>query len=142
MRVAQVDLGHGVQPEAGGHIDQQSEVDAVALHEGELFERFSSAGVLARQRLDDGGQVGEQQRDDGPGHELSHPSAPVAAGPGRSLVEAFHEDHVGPGHQRTDQAHDEGGVEVAHVGVAPIHELQRSSACIHRCESRYGPAHA
>ena len=61
--LAEVDLGHGAQPEAGLDVDQQAQVDAVALDEGQLLEHLASAGVLAGQRLDERRQLREQQAD-------------------------------------------------------------------------------
>src|SRR4051812_979191 len=44
---AEVDLGDDVRPELRGDVDQQRDVDAVALDERQLLEQLAPAGVLA-----------------------------------------------------------------------------------------------
>ena len=73
---AQVDLGDRLGPEALGEVDEQAEVDAVALDEGHLLERLTPAGVLAGEGLHDGGEVREQQRQHRPGDEFGDPPPP------------------------------------------------------------------
>ena len=62
-------------PTAGGDVDEQAQVDAVAGRERQPLEHRAPTGVLARQRLDDAAEVGEQEREQRPGHELGDPSA-------------------------------------------------------------------
>ena len=63
--------------EALGHVDEQAQVDAVAVDEGHLLEHLPAGGALAGQGLDQRRQLGEEQGDEGAGHQLGHP-APFA----------------------------------------------------------------
>ena len=67
------------EPEAGGHVDQQGQVDAVALHERHLLEHLPAGGELAPQRLADGGQLGEEQPDARAGPPAPSPARPRPA---------------------------------------------------------------
>ena len=89
-RLAEVDLHHRLGADEPAHVDEQAEVDAVADRERQALEHRAPAGVLARQRLDDAGEVGEQELEQGPGRELGDAAAAdaVALGP---LVEALGE---------------------------------------------------
>ena len=55
----EVDLDQSVDAEASGQVDQQADVDAVALDERQLLEHLAAAAVLARQRLVQAGELGE-----------------------------------------------------------------------------------
>ena len=79
---------------ARGHVDEQGEVDAVALDERQLLEHLAAAGVLTGQRLHDGREVGEQERDQRPGHQLGDPPALARPAVERAVVEALDERHV------------------------------------------------
>ena len=89
---AEVGLGDGADAEAGGHVDQQAQVDAVALDERHLLQHLPAGGELPAQGLADVGQLGEEQADHGPGHQLGHP--PTAR---RALVVALDEADAGVG---------------------------------------------
>ena len=100
--LAQVDLGHRRQPEPSLEVEQEPEVDAVALDERQLLEQLAAAGVLAGQRLDEPGQLRAQEADHGSRHELGHPAATRAVAFG-SVVEALHEPDVGAGQERAEE---------------------------------------
>jgi hypothetical protein len=57
----QVDLGDRRDTETLGHVDEQSDVDAVAVVEGEVLEDLTTARVLAAQRLHDVLELRKQQ---------------------------------------------------------------------------------
>ena len=61
-------------------VDEQADLDGVAGEERQLLEQRAAAGVLAGQRLDDARQLGEEQVDERPRHELG--DAPAALGHG------------------------------------------------------------
>ena len=71
---AEVDLGDGAGPEPGGHVDEQAQVDAVALHERHPLQHLPPGRELAAQGLADGQQVGEEQAEQRAGHQLGHPA--------------------------------------------------------------------
>ena len=95
------------QAELGRDVDEQAEVDAVALHERHRLQHLPPAAVLARQRLDDAAEVGVQQRDERAGRPApccgrrrrpcrrwagrrspsrSRPRARVSSGPSRPMT--------------------------------------------------------
>ena len=120
---AEVDLRDGLGAGEVGDVDQQAEVDAVPLHERQPLQQGPAPGVLARQRLHDRRQVGEQRRDGRTGHELGDATTAMGAALHGPVVVALHEVDVGPGEQRAHQADDEVGAEREDVGVAPGDEV-------------------
>ncbi len=113
----EVHLGHGVDPEAVGHVDEQPQLDPVVGVEACLLEYLPRRGGFPGQGLADSDQPGEQQVDGGAGHQLGHPT-PTRRGPvDGPLVEALHQGHVVVGQDRSEQTRDEVGTEVLHVGV-------------------------
>src|SRR5207248_7500164 len=120
---AEVDLGGHVGAELRGDVDEQGDVDAIALDERELLEQLAPAGVLAAQGLHDRRQLREQQRQRGTGDELGDTSAPVAGIARRPVVEALHEVDVRMREQRAQEAEYEVRLEVDEVGIAPHDEV-------------------
>ena len=110
MRSPEVDLGQAVRPEALRHVDQQSELDAVAAGEAELLEDPAVRRRLAGQRLAHPGELGEEQLEHGPGHELGDPAAAGGLAVQRAGVEALDQRDVVGGEQRPEQPGDEGRV--------------------------------
>ncbi len=119
----QVDLGQAPDADGGEGVEQQADVDPVALDEGQGLHEGAPGCVLARQGLDHGGQGGVEEREGRAGQELSDP-APAGLAPRLgALVEALHELDVGLGQERAQQTGDERRVEVPQVGVAPHDEV-------------------
>ena len=82
---AEVDLGHLLDAELLGDVDEQGQLHAVAGGEAGLVEHGPGCGGLARQGLAHRRELGEQEVDDGSGHELGHPPpAPFSPCRGRS----------------------------------------------------------
>jgi len=52
--LAEVALHDAPQPEPPGHVDHESEIDPVALDEGNLLEDLTTGRAFAGQRLDHG----------------------------------------------------------------------------------------
>ena len=77
--LAQVDLGQDAGADVGGHVDQQGDLDAVAVGEPDLLEHPPVGRRLPGQRLADLGELGEEQLEHRPGHQLGHPAAPGRA---------------------------------------------------------------
>ena len=73
--LAEVDLGQAVGPELLRHVDQQPELDPVAVGEAHLLEDPAVGRRLAGQGLAHPGQLGEEQLEHGAGHQLGDPPA-------------------------------------------------------------------
>ena len=95
-------------PKRVGHVDEQGEVDAVPLDERQLLEHLAAARALTGQRLQHGREVGEQDRDQRPGHELGDPAPLARPSVERAVVEALHEADLVAGEQRAEEPGDEG----------------------------------
>lgn len=120
---AEVDLRDRLGAGMLGCVEEQAQVDAVALDERELLEQAATACVLAAQRLDDAGEMREEQGDHRSGGQLGDAAATVSPGLERPVVEALDERDVGLGQQRPDETDDEPLGEVGDVGVAPDDEI-------------------
>ena len=118
----EVDLGDRFDAEVRGDVDQQGQLDGVAVGQGALLQDPPRGCGLARQRLTDHRQGGEQQVDDGPGHELGDTPSAVGVPVERALVEALdHGDGV-IGQQWPEQPRHEVGPE---VGDIPVYECEQ-----------------
>ena len=71
----EVDLGDPLDAEAGGQIDQQTQIDGMAAMERHRFQQRAATAELTGQRLDQQVELGEQCRDQRPGHQLGDPPA-------------------------------------------------------------------
>src|SRR5947208_2592698 len=120
---AEVDLRDRVDTAGAAHVDEQAEVDAVALDERHPLEDGTRCRELAGQRLNDVGQLREERGDERAGHQLGYPAATARTAVGRPLVERLHERDVVVVQQRSDQPDDEPGVEVAHVRVTEREQI-------------------
>ena len=100
----EVDLGDRLHPEERGHVDQQGQLDGVAVGQPALLEHPPGGGGLAGQGLLDAGQVGEEQVDDGSGHELGDPAAPVGRAVEGPLVVPLDQGHRVVHQQGPEQA--------------------------------------
>ncbi len=132
--LAEIDLGHGVESRLGGQVDEQSEIDAVALFEWHLLEQRAPTRVLAGKWLDIGREVGKEERDQGPRHELGDPPALVGAPRDRAIVEALDEIDAVVQKQGAEQPGDETRLKIADVGIAPHDEV--ALACGQRLPQR------
>jgi len=124
----QVDLGHLLDAEALGHVDQECELHAVTGGQPRLVQHRPGRGGLPGEGLANRRQVGEQQVQGGAGHELGDAPTFVPLSVQGPLVEPLHQGHVRlPGsevlEQGAQQAGDEMGAEVLHVGVEEDEEL-------------------
>ena len=119
----EVDLPDRRQPGVLEDVDEQADLDGVAGEERQRLEQRPPAGVLPGQRLDDARQLGEEEVDERPCHQLG--DAPAAlrlqgvALADRPLVEALHVLELRLDEQRAEQAVDEARLDVADVGVDP-----------------------
>ena len=119
----QVHLAQPLEPAPIGDVDEVADLDGVAGEEGERLEQAPPAGVLARERLDQAGQLGEEEVDQRPRDQLGDPSAAAllehAALDDRAAVVAL--DVLDPllGDERPDRAVDHPRVPVADVRVGP-----------------------
>ena len=104
-------------PKTGGHVDQQGQLDGVAVGQPALLQHRPGRGRLAGQRLLDGGQVGEEQIDDRLGHQLGDPPAAVGGSVERAPIEPLDQGDRLVDQQRPEQSGHEVGPEVGHVGV-------------------------
>ena len=124
----EVDLADARQPDAVHDVHQQPELDRVAGEEWHRLEQLAAAGVLAGQRLDDAGQLGEEQVDERPRRELGHAAAlaglplPIGGHQG-PVVEAL--DVLDPrlAEERAQQPVNEARLDVPDVGVHPDHDV-------------------
>src|SRR6266480_981543 len=89
----QVHLAEALEPGPLGDVDEMYDLDRVACEERHRLEQSASTGVLARQRLDQPGQLGEEQVDERSRDELRDPAAAalleLAALDDRALVVAL-----------------------------------------------------
>ena len=123
---AQVDLGHLLDAEAVGHVDEQAQLHAVAGGEARLVEHGPGRGRLAGQGLAHPGQLREEQVDDGSGHELGHPARRPPArrgGVARRSPSPGPRRLPGRVEERAEQPGHEVGAEVLDVGVEEDEEL-------------------
>ena len=81
-------------PSCCGHVDQQAELDAVAAGEAELLEDPAVRRRLAGQGLAHPGELGEEQLEHGPGHQLGDPAAAGGVAVQRPRVEALDQRDV------------------------------------------------
>src|SRR5439155_23509013 len=88
---AKVDLGDRGEAHALDDIDEEAEVDAVALDERDLLEELAAARVLAGKRLGEHRQLREEERDQRTGDQLGDPPALAAHAVERPLVEPLAE---------------------------------------------------
>src|SRR5205823_10619467 len=123
----EVDLGDGAQPIGFRNRQQQTKLHAVASEEGHAFQHSPAPRVLARQRLDEAGQLGKEQIEQRPGRELRDASATLGlqfrAELQRSAVEALDVVDLGVAQQGTEQAVNELGVDIADIGVDPADQV-------------------
>ena len=78
-------------PEALDDVDEEAELDAPSLDERQRLEHLAPAGVLARERLHDVGELREQRRQQRPGDELGDAAAARGLAVERPAVVALHE---------------------------------------------------
>src|SRR6266566_4252886 len=108
-------------------VDQQPYLDRVAGEERHRLEELPSPGVLPGEGLDESGELGEEEIDEWPRHQLrdapaalGHDPVPVADG---ALVEALHVGDALLTQQRAQQPVDEARLDVADVGIDPRHDI-------------------
>jgi 2-oxoisovalerate dehydrogenase E1 component len=118
---ARVDLRHRLQAADREHVDQHADLDRVAGQERDREEDVPGRGELARERLHEAGQLGEEQVQRGLGGQLGDPAAAVGH---RQLllrigapVGGLDELNVRLRDQAADHPGDELAAEVAGVGV-------------------------
>ena len=123
----QVDLAKAVQAEPLREVDEVADLDRVAGEERDRLEMLAPARVLAGERLDQARQLGEEQVDERPRHELRDPAAAAllehAALDDRALVVALDVADARLGQQRAERAVDQPRVPVPDVRVAPDDEV-------------------
>ena len=124
--------------EEGGHVDQQGQLDGVPVGQTALLQHRARGGRLAGQGLLDGGQKGEEQIDDGLGHQFGDPPAAVGRSLERSAVEALDQGDRVVAQQRTEQPGHEMGLEVGHVGIDEDDEV--ALAVLERPNAWPGPS--
>src|SRR5450759_43172 len=118
-----VHLGEGAQPELPQDVQQQPALDAVAGEERDALEDLPPAGVLARERLHEPGELRPEQVQHRARGELGH--APSARRPQdaavleRPLVERLDVADLRLGEQRPNEPVQESRVDVLDVGVDP-----------------------
>ena len=104
-------------------VDEVPDLHGVAGEEGQRLEQAPPAGVLAGERLDQAGQLGEEEVDQRPGDKLGDPAAAAlledAALDDRAAVVALDVLDALLGDQRADRAVDHARVPVADVRVGP-----------------------
>ena len=71
----EVDLAEALDPDPLGDVDQVPDLDRVAGEERDLLEQRPPPGVLAGERLDQPGQLREEEVDQRPRDELRDPAA-------------------------------------------------------------------
>ena len=71
----EVDLAEALDPDPLGGVDEVADLDRVAGEERDRLEQRAPARVLAGERLDDPGQLREEQVDERPRDELGDPAA-------------------------------------------------------------------
>ncbi len=119
----QVHLGDGLEAVGVEDVDEQPGLHAVAGEEGEPLQRLAPAGVLPGQRLDEAGEFGEEEVEQGAGGQFGHPAATAGEQfvplPQGAAVEPL--DVLDPRlpQQGAEDAVDEAGMDVDDVGVDP-----------------------
>ena len=123
--LAEVDLGQAIRTQRLAHVDQQPELDAVALRKADLLEDPAMGGGLAGQWLAHVGQLREQELEHRARHQLGHAPAAGRVVVQRPRVEALHQRDVVGRQERAEEARDEGRRGVRHVGVEIGHDVAR-----------------
>ncbi len=121
----EIDLRDRFGAEAGGHVDQERQLDRVAVREATLLEHRPGRGRLTGEWLFDDGQVREQKVDERTRHQLGDSAATTGRTMERSLVIPLHQCERVVGEQGAEQAGDEVGAEVGHVRVEEHDEVAR-----------------
>ena len=109
----------------GGHVDQEAQLHPVAAGEAELLEDPAVGRRLAGQRLAHPGQLGEEQLEHRPGHQLGDPAAARGLTVEGTGVEALDQRDVLGGEQRAQESGDEGRGRVGHVHVEEHDDVAR-----------------
>jgi hypothetical protein len=104
-------------PELLGHVDEQAELDAVAVGEPDLLEDPAMRRRLAGQRLAYLGELGEEQLEHRSGHQLGDAAPAGGIAVQRAGVEALHQRDVVEEQERSEHAGDEGGRRVGHIRI-------------------------
>jgi hypothetical protein len=117
------DLRHCVESVGGDEVDQQADLDAVALHERDRLEQRPPSRVLAREGLHEPAEVREQRREQRPRHQLRDPPPADGLAVERSTVVALHVADGGVHEHRGHEPGDEVRAEVPHVGVEPADDV-------------------
>ena len=117
----QVGLGERAEPEPLVDVDEHGRLDAVSDGEGDLLEDRPPPGVLPGERLQDGGQLGVEEAEQGADEDLGHTAAAGGAQHARvgdgAVVEGLHVMDLGVLDERADQAVDEPRMDVLDVGI-------------------------
>jgi hypothetical protein len=118
---AEVHLGHRGQADAVEHVDQDRDLDPVSGQERCAEQQVPGGGELAGQGLHEPGEFGEEEVQQGLGHQLRYPAAAVGHGllvPGEGApVGSLAELDSRHGQQRADRAVDKVLAEITGVGV-------------------------
>src|ERR1700722_1360712 len=97
---AQVHLGQRARPDVRGHVDEEAELHPVAVGEPDLLEDATWRRGLPGQRLAHLGQLGEEQLNPRPGHQLGDAAPAGGITVERAGVEALHQGEVVEEHER------------------------------------------
>src|SRR3990167_4964435 len=123
----EIDLGDG--PEAKGieEIDQQAGLNAVSGKKRDLLQGRSPAAVLARQGLENPGQLGEKKIQERPRGKLGHPAPALGIGfPVHfqgTTVKTFHILNLRLLEKGTENPIDKAGMDVLDIGVDPNYQI-------------------
>ena len=118
---AEVHLRGRAESDARHDVDEEPDLDAPALDERHRLEHVAPAGVLAAERLDESGELGEEHREQRTGDQLGDAAAAGGLTVERPPVVPLHERDVGVGDERSEQ---------------PGHEVRRRSCGCRRRASR------
>ena len=122
---AEVDLGERIRSEMLRHVDQKAELHPVAAGEAQLLEDPAVRRRLAGQRLAHPRELGEEQLEHGPGHQLGDPAAAGGVTVQRPRVEALDQRDMVGGQQRAEEPGHEGRGRVGDVRVQEGDDVTR-----------------
>ncbi len=119
--LVQIGLREGAHAPARVHVEQVRCLNAVADGEGDRLEYLAAHRVLAGERLDDAGELGEEEREERTDEDLGHAPAarrtdPAAEGE-RPVVERLHVLRLRALDERAHEPVHEARVDVLYVGV-------------------------
>ncbi len=136
--LVEVDLGDPSQPDRLPGIDQHRDLHPISGREGKPFEQVAACRNFAGERLAHAGELGKEERQRGPCHEMVDAPAAFAIKPlllpQRPAIEGLHQRHLGLAHQRPQQTGREvpGKTLGVRVHVADELALERGKRAPHR----------